>query len=378
MPLLILFIYLFLTCEAGAQTTVNGSFVHGGITRTYSFYVPASYNPSRPAPLVFNLHGLGKDGADQAENRDFRPIADTAGFIVVHPDGSIQPLIQQRFWNYGSVAGSTVDDVGFIERIIDTISAHYTINQKRIYSAGMSNGGFMSYYLACQSNRFAAVGSVTGSMSADMYESCNPSHPTPTIHIHGTSDPLNPYNGSSTSKSIQAVTQFWVNQNGCTATPVVTRVPNSNTADNVTADRFVYSGGVNGHTVEHWRVNGGGHTWPGIKIFTLLGRTCMDFNAGLEMWRFFRQYELSTATIPANPVTATLNIWPNPSSGVITLQPGDRAVSDIIITDMQGRVRERRTGSAILRLDLTHLEPGVYMGHFSGEGFQEVKKLVIL
>ncbi len=378
MPLLLLLLGLIISCQATAQTTVNGSFVHGGITRTYSFYVPASYNPANPAPLVFNLHGLGKDGADQAETRDMRPVADTAGFILVHPDGSIQPLLQQRFWNYGNVAGSTVDDVGFIERVIDSISAHYNINPKRIYSAGMSNGGYMSYYLACKSKRFAAVGSVTGSMSVDMYESCNPDHPTPTIHIHGTSDPVNPYNGNSSSKSIQAVSLFWANQNGCNTTPVITPVPNTNTSDNVTADHFVYGGGVNGHTVELFRVNRGGHTWPGINIFTLLGRTCMDFNAGQELWRFFRRYELAGTPAVASPVTATLNLWPNPSSGVISIQAKDRVISDVIITDMQGRTRERKSGSSILNLDLSHLQPGMYIGQFSGDGFHEMKKIVIL
>lgn len=101
-------------------------------------------------------------------------------------------------------------DVGFLEALIDTISAHYSINPDRIYSAGMSNGGFMSHYLACSSSRFAAIGSVTGPMSNDMYEFCNPSHAVPTIHIHGTSDPINPYNGNSSSKSINAVTVLFL------------------------------------------------------------------------------------------------------------------------------------------------------------------------
>lgn len=169
---------------ARAQVTVNGSFVHGGITRTYSFYVPASYDPGETVPLVLGLHGLGSSGADFAQYRDFRPIADTANFIMAHPDGST--LFGQRFWNYGNVLGSTVDDVGFLEALIDTISAQYAVDPQRVYCIGMSNGSFMSYCLACQSDRFAAIGAVTGSMSVGMYDSCSPGHPTPTIHIHGT------------------------------------------------------------------------------------------------------------------------------------------------------------------------------------------------
>src|SRR5690606_31326782 len=123
---------LLLTGSFFAQTTISGSFDHGGITRTYSFYVPAAYIPGEAVPLLLNLHGLGTDGAYQEENGDFRPIADTANFIVVHPDGSFESITNQRFWNYGNVAGSTVDDVGFLEALIDTISAHHSINPNRV------------------------------------------------------------------------------------------------------------------------------------------------------------------------------------------------------------------------------------------------------
>src|SRR6218665_1740028 len=284
-------LFLLLAGAVQAQTTVSGSFVHDGITRTYSFYVPATYVPGHPVPLVLNLHGAGTDGAYQAQYRDFRPIADTANFIVAHPDGTIEPGTGQRFWNYGNVLGSTVDDVGFLEALIDTISAHYSIDPARVYSAGMSNGGFMTYYLACQTTRFAAIGSVTGSMGTAMYTTCAPSHPTPLIHIHGTSDPLNPYAGNSTSKSIPDVVRFWVDQNSCDTTPVITPVADIDAGDNATAERYVYSGGINGHTVEHFKVTDGGHTWPGSYVFTLLGHTCMDFSASKEIWRFFSQYQ---------------------------------------------------------------------------------------
>ena len=126
----IIALLIFLFGSLDAQTTVSGSFIHGGITRTYSFYVPASYTPGSPVPMVIGLHGLSSSGADFAQNRDFRPIADTANFIMVHPDGSA--MLGVRFWNYGNILGSTVDDVGFLEALIDTISASYSINPQRI------------------------------------------------------------------------------------------------------------------------------------------------------------------------------------------------------------------------------------------------------
>lgn len=207
-----------------AQTTISGSFVHEGRTRTYLFYVPAIYNSSQAVPLVLNLHGYTSNGSQQSMYGNFKPIADTANFIVVHPDGTLDPYTNQPFWNFG-IYGATVNDLGFLEALIDTISTHYMIDQNRIYSVGMSNGGFMSYALACQSNRFAAVGSVTGSMTNQMYDACTPSHPIPTIQIHGTADSVNPYNGNSTTKSIEEVTEFWVAQNGCNPSPTLFSVP---------------------------------------------------------------------------------------------------------------------------------------------------------
>lgn len=368
---------IFLAAVCGllrAQTTVSGSFVHGGITRTYSFYVPAMYHPADPVPLVFNLHGLGTDGAYQAQYRDFRPIADTANFIVVHPDGST--MFGQRFWNYGSVLGSTVDDVGFLEALIDTISAAYSINSSRIYCAGMSNGSFMAYYLACQSNRFAAIGTVTGSMSVDMYDACVPQHPIPVLHIHGTSDNTNPYAGTSTMKGIDDTNLFWVNQNNCNPVPVVTAIPDAVTSDNATATRYLYTGGINGHTVELFKVTGGGHTWPGSPVSGSSGNTCMDFDASKEIWRFFSQHE-GTAAIAVHE-QVEVDFWPNPANDALVIRVSDnRPVEDVTLRDMRGRLVEKKTGENILSLDISHLRAGTYLLKISGKGFTVSKKMVI-
>jgi polyhydroxybutyrate depolymerase len=374
---LFLMILFFVGKQTHSQTTINGSFVHDGITRTYSFYVPAIYTPGQSVPIIIGLHGTSSSGTQFAQYRDFRPIADTANFIMVHPDGTT--LFGQKFWNYGNIFGSTVDDVGFIEALIDTISAHYSVNQNRIYSAGMSNGGFMTYYLACQTNRFAAIGSVTGSMGTTMYNTCNPLRPTPSIHVHGTSDPINPYAGNSTSKSIPSVIKFWVNQNGCDTIPAVTQVPNTNTTDGATAERHLYANGLNGHTIEHFKVTGGEHTWPGCPMPASNDVTCMDFDARIELWRFFRQYEITNATSLNNhEKNLALNIWPNPSQGRFYIEPGNSAVTRVVITDMHGRVAANFVKDNIRNLELGYLIPGIYVAEISGEDFYTVKKLMII
>jgi len=317
---------------SNAQTTVNGSFMHGGITRTYSFYVPASYVPGIAVPMVIGLHGLGSDGASFAEYRDFRPIADTANFIVVHPDGST--LFGLKFWNYENILGSTVDDVGFLEALIDTISADYSINPQRIYCTGMSNGSFMAYYLACQSDRFAAIGTVTGSMSTDMYNACTPSYPMPVIHIHGTNDSTNPYEGTSTMQGIDEVNLFWVNQNNCNPIPDISSVPDINTTDDATATRYLYSDGIDGHTVELFKVNGGEHSWPGSPMPGSTDVTCMDFDACIEIWRFFNQYERNAVLSADERTSVDLKIWPNPTTGYLYFETGNNPVNEIIIQDI--------------------------------------------
>ncbi|MCG2613367.1 prolyl oligopeptidase family serine peptidase [Terrimonas sp. NA20] len=292
--LLLIIAYLVRSSEVPAQQTVEGSFVHGGINRSYAVYVPASYIPGQPVPLLFNLHGYGKDKEYQESNRDFRPVADTARFLVVHPDGTKERLTKQRFWNFGSVMGSTVDDQGFLEALIDTLAKRFSIDQQRVYCTGMSNGTFMAYYLGCKSKRFAAVGGVAGGMSVSMYKDCEPVNPIPIIHIHGTKDPINKYKGSSSAIGIEAILQFWRDKNHCSTKPEVTAIEDATPLDKCTAERIVYSGGINGHRVELIKITGGGHTWPGSdKQGGLLGKVCQDFDARLEIWRFFREFKLT-------------------------------------------------------------------------------------
>ncbi len=119
----------------------------------------------------------------------------------------------------------------------------------------MSNGGFMSFLLSCQlSNRIAAIASVTGSMTPQTYNNCNPQHPTPILQIHGTADGTVPYNGDSTwTKSINDVLQYWVDFNDCNSTPSVSNVPDVNSSDGSTVDHIVYSEGNNCVTTEHFK-----------------------------------------------------------------------------------------------------------------------------
>ncbi len=294
-----------------SQTILSKTIWHNGVNREYRIYIPAIYNAANPVPLVFNFHGYGNTNLLQEIYADFKPIADTANFIIVLPNGLLDNT-NTRFWNcFGT---SNIDDVGFVNALIDSISVDYNINQNRIYSTGMSNGGFMSYELACNlSNRIAAIASVTGSMIQPKLDTCNALHPTPVLQIHGTDDPTVSYNGTGgllNSVHIDSLVKHWVQFNQCSSTPIFNNVANINVADNCTAEHYVWNNGANNTTVEFFKIIGGEHSWPGSPF--LNGVTNQDFKATVEIWRFFNQYTLNSVTSLNETNKPTFSIFPNP------------------------------------------------------------------
>jgi polyhydroxybutyrate depolymerase len=374
----LLLIFLLVSAyQSFAQTTVADSFLHNGIMRTYTYYVPANYDGTRAYPLVFNLHGYSSIGYEQAFYGDFKPIADTAGFIVVHPDGTIQPATTDtRFWNVGFFP-SAIDDVDFVEQMIDSLSASYFINPNRIYATGMSNGGFMSYELACKSNRFAAIASVTGSMTNSFLANCNPAKPIPVMQIHGTADATVPYNGNTNFQSVDSVVSYWVNHNNCPATPLFDSIPNIVTIDNASAEHYVWATGDSNTTVELYKVINGGHTWPGAGFN--IGVTCQDFSASKEIWRFFSQYgdELPLSEIKIKDLASGFKLWPNPANDKINLSKVDEADGIIRIFDFSGKLQNSIIfNSQQIEIATYDLAPGLYILEFNNANGSRSMKFI--
>jgi polyhydroxybutyrate depolymerase len=354
----ILTLLISLSVMSFSQSTVNDSFLHGGINRTYSFYVPAIYDGSQPVPLILNLHGYTSNGAQQSFYGNFKNIADTANFIVAHPDGTFDAS-SNRFWNVG-FSTSSVDDVAFLEALIDTISAAYNIDPRRIYTTGMSNGGYMSYRLVCESDRFAAMASVTGSMTTVNFNNCTPSKPTPIMQIHGTADGTVPYNGATGSVSITNVLNYWANFNNCPIPPVMTVVPDIDPTDGATAEHYVYAFGDEGVTMEHFKVINGGHTWPGA-VFPN-GITCQDFSASKEIWRFFSLFEHPTADAEKIEAQKLISIYPNPGNGLFALKSERSVIESLVISDLNGRiVFSKENFSVTDQIDLGEGNVGIYL-----------------
>ena len=269
-----------------AQETIKESIVHDDLVRDYIVHVPSSYDNKVSVPLVLCFHGYGGT-ASGISYTNFNDVSDTANFIVVYPQGTL--LKRKSHWNVGGwTLDSKIDDVGFISSLLDSLSDRYNINQSRIYSTGMSNGGYMSFLLACQlSDRIAAIASVTGSMTPQTYNLCNPQRPIPVLQIHGTNDQKVPYKGNRKwSLSINKVLEYWINHNNCDITPVEMSFPDINNSNESNVHRLSWLNGDNSVITDHIIVNGAGHDWFGV-----WGN--MDINSTAEIWKFFSQYDIN-------------------------------------------------------------------------------------
>ena len=369
--------FLVVSIATNAQTLLLESIQHDGLERDYRLYIPDVYDGSTSVPLVINLHGYTSNGFEQEVYGDFRPIADTANFILVHPEGTLDNS-GTTFWNAFESPNETVDDVGFLSVLIDSIATEYNIDMNRVYSTGMSNGGFMSYKLACDlSYRIAAIASVTGAMMDPTFVPCNPAHPTPVMQIHGTADPTVPYLGSVGVLGVEAAIDYWVDYNNCSSTAIETAVPNVDPTDGCTADHFLYEDGDAGSSVELYRINGGGHTWPGSNPFIAIGVTNRDFSASSEIWRFFSQYQLDVLSTGINETELenSVRVYPNPTSESVFLQfdkPGKRTIQ---VRNSMGQTLEVfQVNTSQFELNLT--AAGVYLLSITSEEGTFTKKLI--
>jgi len=273
----------------------------GGRERSYSLHIPPSYSKSRPMPVVLNLHGGGGTPETQRNISEMDETADRKGFVVVYPQGTNRKgkLIPGYTWNAGTCCGwaeeNGIDDVAFMEALLSDLERVVSIDQKRIYATGISNGAMMAYRLACElAHRIAAVAPVSGPMQV---KDCRPSRPVSIMHFHGTEDPFVPFGGGKGPRSlpgqsftpVEETLGFWIEFNGLDPrSPDISRTGN--------AVRYDYGTGKTGAEVVLWKIEGGGHTWPGGTFGFLkegmLGKMTMDISASNVMWDFFSGHSL--------------------------------------------------------------------------------------
>jgi len=282
-----------------AQT--NLTFDYGGLTREYILYLPAAASSGAALPLVYNFHGYTNNMTFQMNYSEMNTIAEANDFIVVYPQGTADSF-GINHWNAWQDP-TDVDDIGFISALTDYLIANYNVNPQRVYSCGFSNGGIFSYALAAQlSTKIAAIASVAGTMSETMITLANPQRQVPVFHIHGTSDPVVPIDGSAgqtpgfgTLTSAPATLAYWNSFDACT-TDATSGIQNTSLIDLCTAQKTVYSN-CGEHDNWYIEIASGGHTWPGSTPLVVTGNTCQDFDASQEIWNFFSQIQMPVGVI---------------------------------------------------------------------------------
>ena len=296
-------------CDAAAPVAPGEERVtttSGGVERWYHRHVPPAHDGSQPVPLVLDLHGY-LEGADVHKmHSDLGTYGDEQGFVTITPQGTGDPVR----WD------ATVDsaDMAFMGDLLDEVEATLCVDERRVFVTGLSNGAFMTSAIACAyADRIAAAAPVAG--ISDI-EGCDPDRAVPVVAFHGTDDGFVAFEGGlgedaadlpapdgsgqtvgdlpaaeelREGPSVPEITAAWAERNDCAAKPRRRTV-----ADDVTRVRYRCPGGAD---VVLYRVEGGGHTWPGSEfsaaIESVTGPTTFSISANEVMWEFFQRHSLA-------------------------------------------------------------------------------------
>jgi len=277
--------------------------IHQDAARTVLVLRPQVASGSAPPPVFVLLHFLDGSSSEMANLVEISKLVRDRGAWVLLPQAvegnwNHTPNLADGLGGLGAIdlhAGlvgfSAVDDVGFLARMIDTLTQRHGLDAHRVYMGGYSNGALMTVRFACERPEKIAGGAVVGAtMRNTQLPKCAPNRPVPMLYINGTADQVAPYNGSTTGISAAEALAFWVQANGCHPTPQTSTLPDT-TPDGTTTRRDAWRGCAEGVGVDHYTVQGGGHTWPGTIDFTpSLGKASQDFQATDVIWNFFMQY----------------------------------------------------------------------------------------
>ena len=364
--ILSILILLILSNSGHCQSYISQTLQYDGETRQYEIYIPEIYNGTVSVPLVFSFHGGSGTAAEQIGIGDLSSYADTANFIAVYPQALPDPN-DGGSTNWIHKDPTTVDDVLFIDALIDALADTYQIDLNRIYACGYSLGGEFTLSLACRLNsRIAAIGAVARTMQTYTYNNCSPVHPTGVMTILGTADGISNYDGvffggEQYYVSAAEMHSFWASQNNCNANAVTTLVPDINATDGSTVERNTWSTAEGCAYVEELKVIGGGHDWPGS-----FGNA--DINATAELWRFLSQYNLNglidcttTSLNEENGTDFGFNIYPNPVSALLEIELSEIANKEFELFNVYGNIVLRgELKSQKNSIDLSWLPANVY------------------
>jgi len=354
----VLLLLLLIWQSASAQTF---SILDQGITRTYVVHLPTNYNASNQYPLVINLHGLNASATQQESYSQFNTVADANNFIIVYPNAV-----------EGSWVINEANDVNFISNLINIIRSSYSCNNC-LFITGMSQGGFLSYKLACSlPQTITAIAVVSGNMSQNLQNTCVISGGIPVMHFHGTSDSLVNYTGTVGIPPVPTTINWWIDQNNSNASPQVSTLPNLTTLDDSTVEKYFYDGGANGSEVTHYKIINGGHTWPGGVAIPVFGNTNLDIDASQIIGSFFLQYCTADLAVEAF-LNEKIKVFPNPFTDQLHIINA-KELYQYQLVDVLGQIISE--GENIEQEDFSDLKKGVYFLKVTSKSGKEIIKLI--
>lgn len=279
------------------QETDFNSIEVDGTTRSYLIRLPSGYTDDDPLALVIALHGWGGDAKEFDQGSGFTQLAEKENFIVVYPSGIANFPFSSAAWNSGHCCAyaleSGINDVSFIELLLDHLEKEYSIDPRKIYVTGFSNGGMLSYLLGAElSDRIAAIGPVAAtiggkaSSNADLWTIPDPSAALSVVAIHGKKDSKVPYEGgigtiagTREDLPVNESISFWITHNNCSTVPAIEMSGDEEVI------KETYSGGINNTEVVLYSIVRGGHDWPGSSRDTIRA-----LSAAEVIWDFFKTH----------------------------------------------------------------------------------------
>lgn len=249
------------TTEAPSTTAIPAS-------RQVEVHVPPGYSASKPAPLLVLLHGYGTTGQIQSAYLGLEEAVDAAGMLYVYPDGT-ENQIGKQYWNATDACCAprtgAPDDSAYLAAVIAQVKDQYNVDPRRVFLVGHSNGGFMSYRMACDhADEIAAIVSLEAATFDDPKD-CTPSGPVSVLEVHGTGDRTIPYRGGKIAgrayPSAPTTVKTWAAYDGCSSSLTKPRPATRDiVADLPSALATTYDTGCDaGSAVELWTQPQGVH-----------------------------------------------------------------------------------------------------------------------
>ena len=277
-------------CNNQSQEILFCEMVWEEINREFYIVNPSNLNSDNQLPLLISLHG-GADYADaNMQYTGFLDIINEKGFVAIFPQGTVAAGKGDTGWYAGGdCTNLEVCDLSFIERLIDYSIEDLNIDENRVYVSGFSNGAFMVYTLACfLSNKVAAFAPVSGSMSPDDYQICNPQRPIPVIHIHGTSDDSIPIQGNDYVTPLQQVSSYLSSLNNCSQNSIIN-------GEDTNEDGYAWYSEISsncnqGVIVNFTYLENFGHSWPSTESGKGGGA---DIDGASFIWEFLSTYDIN-------------------------------------------------------------------------------------